>query len=77
MERGALDRLGWPGELIEQAPNVIMNRFDLGAADTLQVLRRYSQNARTQMCVVAEAIILHNVPDEVESEYIVDKAAHG
>ena len=66
----------WSRELIEQATDSIMNRFDLDAADALQVLRRYSQNARTQICVVAEAIILHNVPDEVESQHILDKAAH-
>jgi AmiR/NasT family two-component response regulator len=54
----------WPEELIEQATGIIMNRFDLDAAQALNVLRRMSQNTRTQMCVVAEQIINHNVPVE-------------
>lgn len=54
----------WPGDLIEQATDIIMNRFDLDAAKALQVLRKMSQNTRTQMCVVAEQIINHNVPVE-------------
>jgi len=54
----------WPGDLIEQAIAIIMNRFDLDAAQALKVLRRMSLNTRTQMCVVAEQIVNHNVPVE-------------
>jgi ANTAR domain len=54
----------WPGDLIEQAIGIIMNQFHLDAAQALQVLRRMSQDTRTQMCVVAEQIINHNVPVE-------------
>ena len=46
-----------PEELIEQATDIIMNRFDLDAAQALGVLRRMSQDSRTHMCVVAEQII--------------------
>jgi AmiR/NasT family two-component response regulator len=48
-------------ELIEQAMGIIMNRFDLNAAQALGLLRRMSQDTRTQMCGVAEQIINHNV----------------
>ena len=51
-----------PGELIGQARGIIMNRFDLDAAQALQLLRRMSRETRTQMCVVAEQIINHNDP---------------
>jgi hypothetical protein len=54
----------WPGDLIEQATDIIMDRFDLDAAQALQVLRQMSRNTRTQMCVVAEQIINDNVPLE-------------
>jgi AmiR/NasT family two-component response regulator len=54
----------WPEDLIEQATAIIMNRFHLDAAQALEVLRRMSQNTRTQMCVIAEQIIDHNVPVE-------------
>ncbi len=54
-----------------------MNRFYLDAAQALEVLRRMSQNTRTQMCAVAEQIINHNVPDEAEAEYILFKASRG
>jgi hypothetical protein len=49
----------WPAAVIEQAIDIIMDRFDLDAAQALKVLRRMSQNTRTQMCVVAEQIINH------------------
>jgi AmiR/NasT family two-component response regulator len=55
----------WPKELIEQAIGIIMNGFDLNAAQALTLLRRMSQDTRTQMCVVAEQIINHNVLVEV------------
>jgi AmiR/NasT family two-component response regulator len=54
----------WPDDLIEQATGIIMNRFNLDSAHALEVLRRMSQNTRTQMCVVAEQVINHNVPLE-------------
>ena len=54
----------WPGALIEQAIGILMNRFDLDAAQAFKVLRRTSVNTRTQMCVVAEQLINHNVPVE-------------
>jgi AmiR/NasT family two-component response regulator len=54
----------WPGELIEQARGIIMNRFDLDAAQALKVLRRMSQETRTQICVVAEQVINYNDPVE-------------
>ena len=53
-----------PEDLIEQATGIIMNRFHLDAAQALEVLRRMSQNTRTQMCVIAEQVINHNVPVE-------------
>lgn len=53
-----------PEDLIEQATDIIMNRFHLDAAQALEVLRRMSQNTRTQMCVIAEQVINHNVPVE-------------
>jgi hypothetical protein len=49
----------WPAVLIEQAIDIIMDRLDLDAAQALKVLRRMSQNTRTQMCVVAEQMINH------------------
>ena len=51
-----------PEDLIEQATGIIMNRFDLEAAQALEVLRRMSQNTRTQMCVIAGQVINHDVP---------------
>ena len=53
-----------PKDLIEQALGIIMNRFDLDAAQALKVLRRMSRETTTQMCVVAERIINHNDPVE-------------
>ena len=50
-----------PEDLIEQATGIIMNRFHLDAAQALEVLRRMSQNTRTQMCVLAEQVINDNV----------------
>jgi AmiR/NasT family two-component response regulator len=66
----------WPGALIEQAIGILMNRFDLDAAQAFKVFRRMSVNTRTQMCVVAEQIINDRVPDEAEAEYILFLAAH-
>ena len=57
-------QLFWPADLIEQATGIIMNRLELDAAHAFKVLRKMSQNTRTQMCVVAEQIINHNVPVE-------------
>jgi hypothetical protein len=54
----------WPKDLIEQGLGIIMNRFDLDATQALKVLHRMSKNTRTQMYVVAEQIINHNVPVE-------------
>ena len=54
----------WPEVLFEQAADIIMKSFDLDPAHALQVLRKMSQNMRTQVCVVAEQIINHNVPLE-------------
>ena len=59
----------WPGELIEQATDIIMNRFDLDPAQALGVLRRMSQHARTQMCVVAEAVVWSGDPMETVPIY--------
>jgi AmiR/NasT family two-component response regulator len=53
-----------PKDLIEQALGIIMNRFDLDAAQALKVLRRMSRETRTQVCAVAERIINHNDPVE-------------
>lgn len=53
-----------PADLIEQATGIIVNRFHLDAAQALAVLRRMSQNTRTQMCVIAEQVINHHVPVE-------------
>jgi ANTAR domain-containing protein len=53
-----------PEDLIGQAIAIIMNRFQLDAAQALEVLRRMSRNTRTQMCVIAEQVIEHNVPVE-------------
>jgi hypothetical protein len=41
-----------------------MNRFDLDAAHASQMLRKMSQNTRTQMCMVAEQLINDDVPLE-------------
>jgi ANTAR domain len=53
-----------PEDIIEQATSIIMDRFDLNAAQALEVLRRMALNTRTQMCVIAEQIIDNNVPVE-------------
>jgi hypothetical protein len=50
------------GELIGQATNIIMNRFDLDAAQALQVLRRMSQVTGTHLRVVAESVINYHDP---------------
>jgi hypothetical protein len=50
------------GELIGQATNIIMNRFDLDAAQALQVLRRMSQVTGTHLRVVAESVIHYHDP---------------
>jgi AmiR/NasT family two-component response regulator len=42
----------WVRKLIEQAQGIIMNRFSLDAVRALEVVRKMSQNTRTQMCVV-------------------------
>lgn len=49
-----------PAELIEKATDILMDRRDVDAAQALTVLRKMSQNTRTQMCVVAEQIINHD-----------------
>jgi hypothetical protein len=53
-----------PGDLIEQAIDIIMNRFDIDAAQALKVLRAMSRATRTQMCVIAERLINDNDPAE-------------
>ncbi|OBB95506.1 hypothetical protein A5782_06060 [Mycobacterium sp. 852002-40037_SCH5390672] len=42
----------------------ISARFDLDAAQALGLLRTMSRSTRTQMCVLAEQIINHQVPVE-------------
>ncbi len=64
-------------ELIEQAADITMNRFDLDAAQALGVLLKMSQHTGTHMCVVAEAIIDRTTQDKAEGRYILDMAAHG
>jgi AmiR/NasT family two-component response regulator len=54
----------WPEDAIVLATEIIRNRFHLDAAQALEVLRRMSQNTRTQMCVIAEQVINHDVPVE-------------
>jgi hypothetical protein len=54
----------WPEDLIEQATDIIMNRFHVDAAQAVEVLRRMSQSTKTEMCVVAEQVINYNVPVE-------------
>lgn len=49
-----------PAELIEQALDVIMNRFDLDAEQAMKVLRTISRETCTQMCVVAEQLVKDN-----------------
>jgi AmiR/NasT family two-component response regulator len=51
-----------PSDLIEQALDIIMNRFDLDAEQALKVLRNISRETRTQMCVVAEQLINDDDP---------------
>ena len=53
-----------PRELIDQATGILMDRFDLDAVQALELLRRMSRNTKTQMCVIAEQLINHNVPVE-------------
>ncbi|WP_197694646.1 ANTAR domain-containing protein [Mycobacterium sp. 852002-51971_SCH5477799-a] len=57
-----------PADLIEQALDVIMNRFDLDAERALKVLRSMSRETRTQMCVVAEQLINDNPSEAVRRE---------
>jgi AmiR/NasT family two-component response regulator len=54
----------WPADLIEQATGIIVKRFGLDAAQGLEVLRRMSRNTMTQMCVVAEQIVNHDLPED-------------
>jgi AmiR/NasT family two-component response regulator len=51
-----------PKDLIEQARDIIMNRFDLDAAQALKVLRRMSQATKARMCAVAEQVVNYNDP---------------
>jgi len=51
-----------PDDLINQATAIITDRFGLDSVRALQLLRKMSQNTRTQMCVVAEQVIDHHVP---------------
>jgi hypothetical protein len=53
-----------PGDLIDQATCIIMDRFGLDAVHALKLLRKMSQNTNTQICVVAEQVINHHVPVE-------------
>ena len=53
-----------PQDLIDQATGIIMDRFDLDAVQALELLRRMSRKTKTQMCVVAEHLINHEVPVE-------------
>ena len=46
-----------------------MNRFDLDAVRALEVVRKMSQNTRTQMCVVAEQIINHKRASRRDARY--------
>jgi AmiR/NasT family two-component response regulator len=57
-----------PAELIEQALDVIMNRFDLDAEHAMKVLRSMSRETRTQMCVVAEQLVEDNDPVRPEKD---------
>jgi AmiR/NasT family two-component response regulator len=66
-----------PNNLIEQAKGIIMNRFDLDAAEGLKVLRRMSQDTRTQMCVVAEQVISYNDPVQALRRIEADAIAFG
>jgi AmiR/NasT family two-component response regulator len=51
-----------PKDLIERARGIIMDRFDVAAAEGLKVLRRMSQDTGMQMHVVAEQVINYNDP---------------
>jgi AmiR/NasT family two-component response regulator len=53
-----------PGDLIEQATGIIMDRFNIDTVRASDVLRKMSQNTSTQMCVIAEQVINHDVPVE-------------
>ena len=66
-----------PKDLIEQALCIIMNRFDLNAAQALKVLRRMSRRTRTEMCVVAEKVINYNDPVEALRRLEQDGLAFG
>jgi hypothetical protein len=57
-----INSYSWPGDLIDQATVILMDGFDVDAVTALEVLRRMSQNTNTQMCVVAEQVINHQVP---------------
>ncbi len=51
-----------PNDLINQATAIIMDRFGLESVRALELLRKMSQNTRTQICGVAEQVIDHHVP---------------
>ena len=51
-----------PNDLINQATAIIMDRFGLESVRALELLRKMSQNTRTQICGVAEQVINHHVP---------------
>ena len=70
-------QLSWPAYVIEQATGIFMKRFDLDAAQALKLLRKMSQTNRTQMCLVAQQMIQHNVPVEsAKAERVIFMAAH-
>ncbi|OBI57393.1 ANTAR domain-containing protein [Mycobacterium sp. E796] len=53
----------WPADsVVWQATGIIMNRFDLGTEQALDVLRRMSQRCKRPMWRVAEEVIRHNDP---------------
>jgi len=66
-----------PNDLIEQAKGIIMRRFDVDAAEGLKVLRRMSQDTKTQMCVVAEQIISYNDPVQALRRIEADAISFG
>jgi len=66
-----------PKDLIGHARGIIMNRFGLDAAQALKVLRRMSQVTRTQMCVVAEQVIIDNDPVEALRRLEADALGSG
>ena len=66
----------WPEDVIEQAREIMMNRFDLDAAQALEVLRRMSRNSKTPIRAVAQQEIDHEVPVVPEAKCILFKATH-